>query len=436
MDMSLNKKVLALAVPSIVSNITVPLLGLCDVVVMGHVGGARHIGAIAVGAMIFNVMYWLFGFLRMGTSGLTAQALGARQLQVAATMLRRGLLVALSVGLLIVLLQWPLRALMFFLMQLTPEVAPLCTSYYNICVWGAPAMLGLYVLMGWLIGMQNTRIPMLLAIGQNVVNIGLSLLLVIGFGMEIQGVALGTMVAQWSTFLVGIALILRYYGRLLRRHRSRWSELRRGLARFFSINLDIFLRTVCLVAVNLYFTSAGAMQGAEILAANTLLLQFFMFFSYVMDGFAFAGEALAGRYLGARNQSMLKRTVRHIFGWGVLVASLFTLVYYSCGSAVLRLLTTDADVVHTATRYLWWAVAVPFAGMAAFVWDGIFIGMLKTRGMLLSCLVAALAFFLIYWWMFPVMQNHALWLAFMIYLLTRGLVQTFISFRPFPKHFF
>ncbi|MBR2161342.1 MAG: MATE family efflux transporter, partial [Bacteroidaceae bacterium] len=173
-----------------------------------------------------------------------------------------------------------------------------------------------------------------------------------------------------------------------------------------------------------------------ILAANTLLLQFFMFFSYVMDGFAFAGEALAGRYLGARNQSMLKRTVRHIFGWGVLVASLFTLVYYSCGSAVLRLLTTDADVVHTATRYLWWAVAVPFAGMAAFVWDGIFIGMLKTRGMLLSCLVAALAFFLIYWWMFPVMQNHALWLAFMIYLLTRGLVQTFISFRPFPKHFF
>lgn len=434
--MSLNKKVLALAVPSIVSNITVPLLGLCDVVVMGHVGGARHIGAIAVGAMIFNVMYWLFGFLRMGTSGLTAQALGARQLQVAATMLRRGLLVALSVGLLIVLLQWPLRTLMFFLMQLTPEVAPLCTSYYNICVWGAPAMLGLYVLMGWLIGMQNTRIPMLLAIGQNVVNIGLSLLLVIGFGMEIQGVALGTMVAQWSTFLVGIALVLRYYGRLLRRHRSRWSELRRGLARFFSINLDIFLRTVCLVAVNLYFTSAGAMQGAEILAANTLLLQFFMFFSYVMDGFAFAGEALAGRYLGARNQSMLKRTVRHIFGWGVLVASLFTLVYYSCGSAVLRLLTTDADVVHTATRYLWWAVAVPFAGMAAFVWDGIFIGMLKTRGMLLSCLVAALAFFLIYWWMFPVMQNHALWLAFVIYLLTRGLVQTFISFRPFPKHFF
>ncbi|MCR5269709.1 MAG: MATE family efflux transporter [Prevotella sp.] len=430
--MSLNKKIINLAVPSIVSNITVPLLGLCDVVVMGHVGGARHIGAIAVGSMIFNVMYWLFGFLRMGTSGLTAQAFGGRRLQVAATMLRRGLLVALSVGLLIVLLQWPLRRLMFFLMQLTPEVAPLCASYYNICIWGAPAMLGLYVLMGWLIGMQNTRIPMLLAIGQNVVNISLSLVLVIGFGMEIRGVALGTMVAQWSTFLAGIALILRYYGRLLRRHPSRWRELRLGLARFFSINLDIFLRTVCLVAVNLYFTSAGAMQGAEILAANTLLLQFFMFFSYVMDGFAFAAEALAGRYLGANNQSMLKRTIRYVFGWGVIVATLFTLVYEFGGTTILRLLTTDADVVHTATGFMWWAVAVPFAGMAAFVWDGIFIGTLKTRGMLISCLVAALCFFLVYWWLFPVMQNHALWLAFIIYLLARGLVQTFISFRPFP----
>ncbi|WP_044108911.1 MATE family efflux transporter [Xylanibacter brevis] len=432
MDTSLNKKIINLAVPSIVSNITVPLLGLCDVVVMGHVGGARHIGAIAVGSMIFNVMYWLFGFLRMGTSGLTAQAFGARQLQVAATMLRRGLLVALAVGLLIVVLQWPLRHLMFFLMQLTPEVAPLCASYYNICIWGAPAMLGLYVLMGWLIGMQNTRVPMLLAIGQNVVNISMSLFLVIGFDMEIRGVALGTMVAQWSTFLVGIALILRFYGRMLRRHPSPWRELCQGLARFFSLNLDIFLRTVCLVAVNLYFTSAGARQGAEILAANTLLLQFFMFFSYVMDGFAFAGEALAGRYQGARNQAMLQRTIRYIFGWGVVVATLFTLAYYLGGTTVLSLLTTDAAVVLTATGFLWWAVAVPFAGMAAFVWDGIFIGILQTRGMLISCLVAALCFFLIYWLLFPVMQNHALWLAFIAYLLARGAVCTLYQMKSSP----
>lgn len=429
MDKSLNRKILYLAIPSIVSNITVPLLGLCDVVVMGHVGGALHIGAIAVGSMIFNVMYWLFGFLRMGTSGFTAQALGGRNIPLAVTMLHRGLLVALSIGLLLLLFQWPLQELMFFLMQLTAEVMPFCASYYYICIWGAPAMLGLYVLMGWLVGMQNTRIPMLLAIGQNVINIGLSLLLVIGFGLEIRGVAIGTMVAQWATFLIGIAVVRRYYGKVLRRHSSRWKELTQGLGRFFSINMDIFLRTVCLVAVNLYFTSSGAMQGAEILAANTLLMQFFMFFSYVMDGFAFAGEALAGKCYGAGNHVLLRQTIGHIFAWGLLVAMIFSVAYWLGGTSILNLMTTDANVVHTATNYLWWAVAVPFSGMAAFVWDGVFIGTLKARGMLLSCAMATFCFFLIYILLFPSLCNHALWLAFIVYLLVRGLVQTIYYHR-------
>ena len=429
MDKSLNRKILYLAIPSIVSNITVPLLGLCDVVVMGHVGGALHIGAIAVGSMIFNVMYWLFGFLRMGTSGFTAQALGGRNIPLAVTMLHRGLLVALSIGLLLLLFQWPLQELMFSLMQLTAEVMPFCASYYYICIWGAPAMLGLYVLMGWLVGMQNTRIPMLLAIGQNVINIGLSLLLVIGFGLEIRGVAIGTMVAQWATFLIGIAVVRRYYGKVLRRHSSRWKELTQGLGRFFSINMDIFLRTVCLVAVNLYFTSSGAMQGAEILAANTLLMQFFMFFSYVMDGFAFAGEALAGKCYGAGNHVLLRQTIGHIFAWGLLVAMIFSVAYWLGGTSILNLMTTDANVVHTATNYLWWAVAVPFSGMAAFVWDGVFIGTLKARGMLLSCAMATFCFFLVYILLFPSLRNHALWLAFIVYLLVRGLVQTIYYHR-------
>ena len=429
MDKSLNRKILYLAIPSIVSNITVPLLGLCDVVVMGHVGGALHIGAIAVGSMIFNVMYWLFGFLRMGTSGFTAQALGGRNIPLAVTMLRRGLLVALSIGLLLLLFQWPLQELMFFLMQLTAEVMPFCASYYYICIWGAPAMLGLYVLMGWFVGMQNTRIPMLLAIGQNVINIGLSLLLVIGFGLEIRGVAIGTMVAQWATFLIGIAVVRRYYGKVLRRHSSRWTELTQGLGRFFSINMDIFLRTVCLVAVNLYFTSSGAMQGAEILAANTLLMQFFMFFSYVMDGFAFAGEALAGKSYGAGNHVLLRQTIGHIFAWGLLVAMIFSVAYWLGGISILNLMTTDANVVHTATNYLWWAVAVPFSGMAAFVWDDVFIGTLKARGMLLSCAMATFCFFFIYILLFPSLRNHALWLAFIVYLLVRGLVQTIYYHR-------
>ena len=429
MQKELNRKILLLALPSIVSNITVPLLGLCDVTIMGHVGGAQHIGAIAVGSMIFNVMYWLFTFLRMGTSGLTAQALGARNLQQAASMLRRGLLVAMLIGFGILLLQWPLKILTFFLMQPTSDVAALCEPYYYIAIWGAPAMLGLYVLTGWFVGMQNTRIPMFIAIGQNVVNIALSLLLVVVFGLGIEGVATGTVVAQWAGFLVALALLRLHYGRMLHRHRSHLRELAQGLGRFFRLNLDIFLRTVCLVSVNLFFTSAGAAQGASILAANTLLMQFFMFFSYIMDGFAFAGEALAGRYYGARNKEMLHSTIVHVFGWGVMVSLVFTLVYLFLGAAFLRLLTTDNMVVIQATDYLPWAFAIPFAGVMAFVWDGIFIGITATRGMLLSCLAAAIAFFVIYFLLFPLYDNHALWLALIVYLFLRGVVQTWYFSR-------
>lgn len=421
-----DNQILRLALPSIIQNVTVPLLGLCDVAIMGHVGGASHIGAIAVGSMIFNVMYWLFGFLRMGTSGLTSQALGARRLQLVAVLLRRSLLLGLGLGLAIVVLQVPLRSLSFALMRPTADVRALCLPYYNICVWGAPAMLGLYGLTGWYVGMQTTRLPMLIAILQNVVNILVSLLLVIGLGWGVRGVATGTVVAQWVGFIVALGLLWRYYGRMLRRHQTPFASLLSGLGRFFRLNLDIFLRTLCLVAVNLYFTSAGAAQGALTLAANTLLMQFFMFFSYVMDGFAFAGEALAGKSYGAGDTSALRRVVAALLRWGAGVAVVFTVAYWLLGPQVLRLLTSDAAVVAAAETYLPWAVAIPAAGMAAFVWDGIFIGITATRAMLLSCLVASVAFFALYLLLSTTMANHALWMAMLVYLVLRGLVQTLL----------
>lgn len=420
--------ILRLALPSIVQNVTVPLLGLCDVAIMGHVGGATHIGAIAVGSMIFNVMYWMFGFLRMGTSGLTSQALGARRLDLVAVLLRRALLLGVGLGLMIVALQLPLRGLSFVLMQPTADVAQLCLPYYNICVWGAPAMLGLYGLTGWFVGMQNTRLPMLIAILQNVVNILLSLLLVIGLGWGVSGVATGTVVAQWVGFLVALALMWRYYGRVLRRHRGPLAAVFCGLGRFFRLNLDIFLRTFCLVAVNLYFTSAGAAQGALTLAANTLLMQLFMFFSYIMDGFAYAGEALSGRLHGAGNADGLRQMIRRLFRIGWLVVLIFTLAYWALGPAFLRLLTTDTAVVSHARQFLPWAVLIPLAGMAAFVWDGIYIGLTRSRGMLLSCLAASAAFFALWFALSPVMGNHALWLALLVYLALRGIVQTWLYF--------
>ena len=455
--MNIDRQILRLAVPSIVTNVTVPLLGLCDVTIMGHVGGASHIGAIAVGSMIFNVMYWLFGFLRMGTSGLTAQAYGyysrcevrgARyEISTPAAILRRGLRLALGIGLLLLVLQIPLRYLSLWLMQAEGEVRALAIPYYNICIWGAPAMLGLYTLTGWFIGMQNTRIPMMIAIGQNVLNIGASLLFVLVLHMGIEGVALGTVVAQWAGFVA--AAYAAYRGKwkdfssasksdlippssFLRPFGSKRAELERhSPLSFFRINFDIFLRTVCLVAVNLYFTSAGAAQGALMLAANTLLMQLFMLFSYVMDGFAYAGEALAGRFYGAGDHAMLSSTVARLFRWGLGVAILFTMVYGVGGVPFLHLLTTDAQVVECARRFMPWAILIPAAGMAAFVWDGIFIGLTATRGMLMACMVAAILFFALYFLLFQSMGNHALWLAFLVFLAGRGVVQTIIYRRNF-----
>ena len=439
--MNLHRDILWLAIPSIVSNITVPLLGLVDVAIMGHIGDARFIGAIAVGSMIFNVMYWLFGFLRMGTSGLTAQAYGRENQAETALILRQSLMVALGIGMLIILLQWPLRVLALWLMQPSEEVAQIVTPYYNICVWGAPAVLGLYAMTGWYVGMQNTRIPMMVAIIQNVVNILASLFFVFALHMQAEGVALGTLVAQWAGFALSLKLRVESVEFATARQdplnektgavaNSTLSTLHSTLSTFhstlFTVNRDIFLRTLCLVAVNLYFTSAGAQQGTLVLAVNTLLMQLFTIFSYFMDGFAYAGEALAGRYYGAGNQKMLQSVVRCLFGWGTAMVVLFTLLYGVGGETFLSLLTSDDEVIAAAGDYFLWALLIPVCGMAAFVWDGVFIGITATRGMLEACFVAALAFFAIWFLGRNALGNHALWLALNIYLLLRGVVQTIV----------
>lgn len=428
-----DRQILHIALPSIVSNITVPLLGLVDVAVMGHVGDAVHIGAIAVGSMIFNLVYWIFGFLRMGTSGMTSQAFGRRDMAEVVRLLARSLIVAAGVALCVLLFRRPLLGLMLWLIRPTADVAPLAGTYFNICVWGAPAMLGLYGLMGWYIGMQNTRVPMFISIMQNVVNIVASLTLVFGFGMCLEGVATGTLIAQYAGFAAALFLFFRYYGRL-RKYFAFDGLLRRGaMARFFSVNRDIFLRTLFLVAVSLYFTSAGARQGAVILSVNTLLLQLYLLFSYVMDGFAYAGEAVCGKYYGARNARAFGETLRRLYLWAGAMVVLFTLTYALGGTAFLRLLTSDAAVIAASAEFFPWALAVPAAGVAAFVWDGVFIGITATRAMLLSSVIAAAVFFGTYTGLRGPMGNHALWLAMIAYLSVRGLVQTAVYYMRIRK---
>lgn len=415
------KEVLRLALPCIVTNITVPLLGLVDVAIVGHLGGASYIGAIAIGSMTFNLVYWLFVFLRMSTSGLTAQAVGAGDGMRALRLLRRSLAVALGFSLLIICLQIPFLWLARMLLNTPVESASMVERYFRILVWGAPAVLSLYSLSGWFVGMQDTRTPMVVSILQNVVNIGASTLLVFCFRLDIEGVAIGTLIAQWFGFLT-----LLIASRRMRPECSDSSDHSEKPHGVFSLSFDIFLRTLCLVAVNLYFTSSGARLGVMALAVNALLMNFFTFFSYFMDGFASAGEALVGKAYGASDREQYRHVVWSLFLWGAAMTIAFTVVYAFAGSSVLSLITSDHDVVAASVHYLSWAVLIPVAGVLAFVCDGIFIGLTATRGMLVSALSAMIVFFLLTFLLIPILGNHGLWIALLSYLAMRGLVQVII----------
>ena len=417
-----DRHILQIALPSIVSNITVPLLGMIDVAIVGHMGSPVYIGAVAVGSMIFNLVYWLFGFLRMGSSGLTAQALGRRDFTEVTRLLVRSVSIALGITLLLIILQVPLKWLMFWLIGPTVDVVPFASTYFNIVIWGAPASLTLFSLMGWYIGMQNTRFPMMISIMQNIVNILASLTLVYGFGMKIEGVAFGTVIAQYAGLLMAVGLLARNYSRLFRYFSK--DRLFRKMGAFFAINRDIFLRTLCLVAVNLFFTAAGARQGAVILSVNTVLIQLYLFFSYFMDGFAYAGEALGGKAYGAHNVTAFHETLRRLWMWMLIVTLAYTLLYMVGGSWIVALLTDEAQVIETSHEYLWWAWLIPAAGCVAFIWDGIFIGITATRGMLVSSFISALVFFAVYLLSEKTLGNHGLWLAQIVYLAMRGILQT------------
>jgi len=417
-----DRQILQIALPSIVSNITVPLLGLVDVAIVGHMGSAAFIGAVAVGSMIFNLVYWLFGFLRMGTSGMTSQALGRRDLTEVASLLARSLSMALDIALLFIVLQAPMKWAAFALIGPTADVAPYASAYFDIVIWGAPASLALFSLMGWFIGMQNTRFPMFISIMQNVVNILASLTLVYGFGMKIEGVALGTVIAQYVGFIVALGLLVHHYGRLFRYFQKQ--RIFRNIRQFLHVNRDIFLRTLCLVAVNLFFTSAGARQGAVILSVNTVMMQLYLFFSYFMDGFAYAGEALGGKTYGAHNRSAYHETLRRLWLWTLIVTTVFTILYLCCGEWIISILTDEPQVIEVSQTYLWWTWLIPIAGSVAFIWDGIFIGVTATRGMLVSSCLSALLFFGVYEITRDAIGNHGLWLAMILYLLMRGILQT------------
>lgn len=418
----MNREILRLTIPNIVTNLTVPLLGMADVAIAGRSGGAGYIGAIAVGTAVFNAIYWNFGFLRMGTSGFAAQAYGARDCKETASVMIRALSVSLVLGLLIMLLQRPLAAVSFRVFG-GGETGSLVYDYFRVRVWSAPATLALYVFKGWFIGMQDTRTPMWISIGGNAVNIALSVLFVFPLDMGMAGVALGTTLSEYLSLAAFVWVWLGRYGLPWRSLRVREVFGVRKILVFFAVNGDIFLRTLCLTAVTTFFVYASAWQGDEVLAANALLMQMFTLFSYFMDGFAYTAEALTGRFVGEGNMRELARYVKRILLWGSALALFFFVLYGVALRPVLSIFTDDESVVELALHGRLWIMAVPVAGFLAFIYDGILIGATRSALMRNVMAVSTAVFFGLYYLLEPMWGGDALWCAFIFYLLSRGVLQ-------------
>ncbi|MCQ2327454.1 MAG: MATE family efflux transporter [Bacteroidales bacterium] len=426
----LNKKIINLTIPNIITNITVPLLGMVDTAIVGHIsdGGmqADYIGAIAIGSMIFNFIYWNFGFLRMGTSGFTAQAYGAKDKNEQIDILIRSVFIAISAAFILLCLQYPIAQLCSLVIEDRNNVMSFALQYFYIRIWAAPATLGMYALKGWFIGMQDSKTPMWISIMINVVNIVFDIFFVMHLGMKIDGVAYATVIAQYSGLLTTLFISFRKYNKTFSPSFSRAISMSK-MKVFFKVNGDIFLRTVCIIAVTTYFTIASSKMEYPLLAVNTLIMQLFSLFSYFMDGFAYASESLCGRFSGAGDKQSLRRTVNLVILWGVVLAGLCMVVYGFFSQDILSLLTNQQDVIQTSRKYLLWTILIPLAGFLAFLFDGILIGMIKSVIMRNAMFVATASFFLIFF--LGGQTNNALWLGFISYLFFRSVLMFSMSYK-------
>lgn len=418
--MSENRSILRIAIPNILSNISVPLLGTVDTALMGRLS-EMHIGAVGIGGMIFSFMYWNFGFLRMGTTGITARAFGAEKEKEVAATLGRALVVAMFLALGMMIFQWPLGEAGFFLMNLGGEAEVLTAQYFYIRMWAAPATLGLYALMGWFFGMQNAIYPLILTILINVVNMIGSYWFIVHWGMEIDGVAWGTVIAQYVGFLAGLLLLAYKYRSYLNLLKVKMLLEINSLTSFFRINRDLFFRTLALTIAFGFFYSRSAAEGGLLLAVNVILLQYLNWMSYGIDGFAYAAESLVGKYSGARKLEQLRKIIRLSFWWGGGLALFFSLVYFIFGNQLLGIFTNQEEVIAAAQPYLGWMMLFPVVSFACYIWDGVFIGLTASAAMR-NAMVVSLILYLgmhygfSYWW-----DVHGMWAAFLGFMALRAM---------------
>ncbi len=426
----MNRQVLKLAVPNIITHLTVPLLGLADTAIMGHLPSPVFLGAIALGSVVFNFIFWGFGFLRMGTTGITAQAYGADDREQLIQTLARGVALAILLGLALILTTGGIAWLGFHFVKGEEEVRLLASSYFRIRVLAAPATLVLMVFYGWFLGMQNALFPMLIAILVNLLNIGFNLFFVFGLGFTSDGVAWGTVCAQYTGLFLGLLLIGSKYRYLLDYFRKKALLQPARLKVYFRVNRDLFIRTLALLFVFYFFTVQSANLGEAVLAGNAVLQQLISLVSYAVDGFAIAAESLVGRYTGEANMQNLKKAIRVVFRWGMSFGVVFTLLFLAGGRELIRLLTDQPETRAFAIRYLPWVIVLPVVNAASYLWDGVYIGLTATalmRNIMIG--VVAVLYVPVFYLLRDDWGANGLWLAFTLFMLFRGVFMTWYARR-------
>ena len=420
-DLPQNRDVWRIAAPMILSNVSVPLLGMVDTGVTGHLDDAVYLGAVAIGSTIFGFIYAGFNFLRMGTTGITAQCFGAGDHDGLRVSLGQSLIVATTIAIGLIVMQAPIGAFSMYLLGPEAEIATHAVRYFDIRIWSAPATLANYALIGWFLGLQNARVPLYIVLAINLVNIVLDLLFVLVLGMKVEGVAAASVIAEFTGLLVGGMYALSWLrqrgGHMVRSRLTTPGEY----TAFFSVNGHLLVRTMALMFSFAFLTAAGARLGSLVLAANAVLMNLVHLMSFALDGFAHAAEALVGKAVGARNGPALRRSVSLTLQWSLYVSMGFSIAYLLTGGAFVRLLTDIPEVVATSRMYLPWLIVLPVVAVWSYLYDGVFVGATRAREMRDIMLVSSFLVFVPAWYVFRPLENHGLWLALTLFLASRGI---------------
>jgi MATE family multidrug resistance protein len=430
---SYHSKILRLALPNILSNISVPLLGAVDTAIIGRLDGLYYLGAIAVGSLVFDFIFWGFGFLRMGTTGLVAQAFGASDDQGIQDLLVRVLVVGLGTGCALILLKTPIAYGALALVSPSEAVYALAFEYIQIRIWAAPATLVLYGLNGWFLGMQNARYPMIVTIILNLSNLVLNIYFVLILEWNVAGVALGSVIASYLGFMVAFVLFISTYSStwssdwwLVWRKKHFWAL--DHWVDWLSVNRDIFIRTLCLIGAYAYFTTVSARSGDLILATNTVLLQLWYISSYGIDGFAYAAESLSGKYWGARDRSAFQAIVRSTMQWGLGLGGLFSVVYAAFHEELIELFTTNQQLIIQAKQVIVYTILAPLVNSVCFIWDGIYMGTSTTKPLRNTMLLATFVVFVpLHVMLEPLFAMHSIWISMLAFMVFRGVLLSLLA---------